>query len=155
MFSGFQDVAVPDQCVNLMRGSSTHFRKESSPVAPTNASVLLKVLCLAGALPHPSPPTLTRLLVKIHSGYRYSLSDVGSIFCRPLLLLCKIVASEFSLMHSSLFLSAHVLFLLLSRFLSLPFQYSARVLDTSIIISSNLVRSNEQEASFSPVSLHL
>lgn len=38
MFSGFQDVALPDQCVNLMRESSSHFRKESSYVVPTNAS---------------------------------------------------------------------------------------------------------------------
>ena len=46
MFSGFQDVAMPDQCVSLMRKSSSHFRKESSHIIPANASVLLQVLCL-------------------------------------------------------------------------------------------------------------
>lgn len=132
MISGFQDVALPDQCVNLMRESSSHFRKESSHVVLTNASVF----CACRHAPTSSPKHSPDSLWKYTQGIAFAclMSEAFSAdHCNY---------SVKSVILNSLYCTVLCSFLLMLCFCS--WTISCFFLDTlqsfrhSIIISSNL-----------------
>lgn len=107
MFSGFQDVALPDQCVKLMRESSSRFRKEGSFLVLRNAPIPLCRFC---ALYTPSlpPKALIWRTGKIHAGFGHCRWRWAA-FSQTTVITLQMHCSEFAATHSSLFPSARVL----------------------------------------------